>query len=129
MKKLVALLAILCVSFGANAQDQGSVLLKGYAGYTFANQVNFDYGYVDVQSAFQWGGGLEYFVDKTNSVEVKPLERHKFFSQEKQKAELRKFITIGKSVKKIIKYNVDVLGNCYQVQNEDLTLEIDERRI
>ena len=73
MKKLVALLAIMCVSFGANAQDQGSILLKGYAGYTFSDKVEFDYGYVDVQSAFQWGGGLEYFVQKTSSIEVKYL--------------------------------------------------------
>lgn len=67
--------------------------------------------------------------DLVNRLEVKPLERHKYFNLEKQKEEVQKFITIGKSVKKIIKYNLDVLGNRYQVQNEDLTLEIDERRI
>ena len=72
---------------------------------------------------------LPIYNDKTSSIEVKPLERHKYFNQEKQREDVQKFITIGKSVKKIIKYNVDVLGNRYQVQNEDLTLEIDERKI
>lgn len=67
--------------------------------------------------------------DRVNLLEVKPLERHKFYNQDKQKEEVQKFITIGKSVKKIIKYNVDVLGNRYRVQNEDLTFEIDERKI
>ena len=67
--------------------------------------------------------------DRVNLLEVKPLDRHKFYNQDKQKEEVQKFITIGKSVKKIIKYNVDVLGNRYRVQNEDLTFEIDERKI
>ncbi len=71
MKKLVALLAILSISLVANAQDRGSILLKGYAGYTFADKVEFDAAYVEVGSGFQWGGGLEFFVQKTSSVELK----------------------------------------------------------
>jgi opacity protein-like surface antigen len=71
MKKLVALLAILSISFAANAQDQGSILLKAYGGYTFSDKVEFDNGYVDVGSGFQWGGGLEFFVQKTSSIELK----------------------------------------------------------
>lgn len=65
--------------------------------------------------------------DKSNSIEVKPLERHKFYNQEKGKEEVQKFITIGKSTKKIIKYNIDVLGNRYEVKNEVLTFELDKR--
>ena len=67
--------------------------------------------------------------DDINRLEVKPIDRHKHFDQTKNKEIMQKFVSINKSVKKIIKYNVDVLGNRYQVQNEDLTLEIDERRI
>ncbi len=67
--------------------------------------------------------------DDINRLEVKPIDRHKHFDQTKNKEIMQKFVSINKSIKKIIKYNVDVLGNRYQVQNEDLTLEIDERRI
>lgn len=67
--------------------------------------------------------------DKSNSIEVKPLERHKYFNKEKGKEEVQKFITIGKATKNITKYNVDVLGNRYKVKTEDLTFEIDERSI
>lgn len=67
--------------------------------------------------------------DKDNRIEVKPLERHKFYNPEKGKEDVQKFITIGKNTKKIIKYNVDVLGNRYEVKNEVLTFEIDKRSI
>ena len=67
--------------------------------------------------------------DIQNKIEVKPLERHKFYNQEKGKEEIQKFITIGKITKKIIKYNVDVLGNRFEVKNEDLTFEFDNRTI
>jgi opacity protein-like surface antigen len=80
MKKLVALLAILSISFAANAQDQGSVLLKGYAGYSFADKIDFDYGQIEVGSGFQWGGGLEFFVQKTSSIELKYVTMSTSFS-------------------------------------------------
>lgn len=67
--------------------------------------------------------------DAKNSLEVKPLDRHKYFNKEKGKEEVQKFITIGKNTKNITKFNVDVLGNRYKIITEDLTFEIDKRSI
>jgi outer membrane protein W len=71
MKKLCTLFFGLIVSLASNAQEAGSVLLKGYAGYTFADKVDLDIGHVDITGGFQWGGGLEYFFDKSNAIEMK----------------------------------------------------------
>jgi hypothetical protein len=68
MKNYVTLLAIALFSLVAKAQDRGSLLLSLNAGYNFEDKVTVDYGYAQLGGGFQWGGGLEYFVQKTGSV-------------------------------------------------------------
>lgn len=80
MKKSVALFAILLFSFVVKAQDRGSILLKAYGGYTFSDKVEFDRGYIDVGEGFQWGGGLEFFVQSSSSIEVKYVTMSTSFS-------------------------------------------------
>lgn len=71
MKKIIlALIAIVSLSI-ANAQDPSSVTLNVYGGYTFMDRVRLDAYYADVQPAFEWGGGLEYFVRRNEAIEIK----------------------------------------------------------
>ena len=79
MKKLL-IFAIAFISFQSlKAQKQGAISLNAYGGYTFKDKVNFDgfYGYVD--EAFQYGGGLEFFVRENRSFEVKYLRMDTHF--------------------------------------------------
>ena len=64
---------VLFLSFNTKAQESGSLSLNLYGGYNFSDKVEFDFGYVDVKEGFQWGVGLEYFVQKYSSVELKYL--------------------------------------------------------
>ena len=71
MKKVFMFLALGLAVIKSNAQDPGSISLNVYGGYTFTDRVRFDASYADVKGAFEWGGGLEYFVRRDNSVEVR----------------------------------------------------------
>lgn len=68
MKNYVALLTIILFSFGANAQDRGDFLIDLYGGYNFQDKVTADYGYAEIGAGFQWGAGLEYFVQPGGSL-------------------------------------------------------------
>ena len=67
------ILLVLFLSFSTKAQESGSLSLNLYGGYNFSDKVDFDMGYVNVKEGFQWGVGLEYFVQKYSSVELKYL--------------------------------------------------------
>lgn len=71
MKKLMMIMAIALVAFKANAQDPNSISLNVYGGYTFTDRVRLDASYTDVKGAFEWGGGLEYFLHRDNSIELR----------------------------------------------------------
>jgi opacity protein-like surface antigen len=71
MKKITAILGLVLMVLTAQAQEPRTVSLNLYGGYTFMDRVRFDAAYADVQAAFQWGAGLEYFVSRDNSVELK----------------------------------------------------------
>lgn len=73
MKTYLFLLAAILFLSAAKAQQRGTTSLNLYGGYTFKDKVNFDgfYGYVN--EAFQYGGGLEFFVQDSRSVELKYL--------------------------------------------------------
>lgn len=73
MKHLKLLLFALLFSIVAQAQDSGTLSLNLYGGYTFADHVEYKYAYGDIEDGFQYGAGLEYFVDGDNSVELKYL--------------------------------------------------------
>jgi hypothetical protein len=74
MKKFLTLLtAITIIGFSANAQSKGVFSLNGYASYNFMERVPFDAFHADVQGGFQWGAGLEYFVQRNKSIELKYL--------------------------------------------------------
>jgi hypothetical protein len=70
MKKSLLFLIIAISSVTLIAQP-GTISLNLDAGYTFHDKVNFDLAYTDVQGAFRYGGGLEYFMDFNKSVELK----------------------------------------------------------
>ncbi|HEX6192246.1 MAG TPA: hypothetical protein VFZ42_07775 [Chitinophagaceae bacterium] len=73
MKRFLTLAMVFTLSLSALAQQKGSVALNAYGGYNFRDRVNFDgfYGYID--EAFQYGGGLEYYLHSTKSLELKYL--------------------------------------------------------
>ncbi len=73
MKKILILLAIVFFSVAGKAQKAGSLTLNLYGGYTFRDKVNVDVSYANVDAGFQYGGGLEYFLQSTSSIEVKYL--------------------------------------------------------
>jgi hypothetical protein len=72
MKYLFAAILLFTVST-VNAQGPGSIALNVYGGYTFPDRVRLDNYYTDIQGAFEWGGGLEYFVRRNKSIELKYL--------------------------------------------------------
>jgi opacity protein-like surface antigen len=73
MKKFSLLFIAILFSAGMTAQDRGSVVLDVYGSYTFSNNVNFDYGHIRVGDGFTYGAGLEFFPQKSSSVELKYL--------------------------------------------------------
>ena len=73
MKHFLLVFLVLHSAVAAMGQQSGSFAVNAYGGYTFRDKVNFDgfYGYVN--EAFQYGGGLEYFLARTKSIELKYL--------------------------------------------------------
>ena len=70
MKKLLIIISI-ALSVGALRAQPGTISLNLDAGYTFHDKVNFDAFYTDVQAAFRYGGGIEYFAGFNKSVTLK----------------------------------------------------------
>jgi len=73
MKKLLQVAGILISVLSINAQNRGDIGLDLYAGYTFGDKIYSNSSYVEIQDAFQYGGGLEFFVRNTKSIELKYL--------------------------------------------------------
>jgi opacity protein-like surface antigen len=73
MKNYKLILIAFLFSAGMMAQDRGSVVLDVHGSYTFSNNINFDYGHIRVGDGFTYGAGLEFFPQKSSSVELKYL--------------------------------------------------------
>lgn len=73
MKNYSLLLIAFLFSMGVMAQDRGSVILNAYGSYVFSDKVDFDYGHIDVGDGFMWGGGFEFFPQRSSSIELKYL--------------------------------------------------------
>ncbi|MGQ7946051.1 outer membrane beta-barrel protein [Flavobacterium sp. WC2509] len=73
MKNYSLLLIAFLFSASMIAQDRGSVVLDVHGTYTFSNNVNFDYGHIKVGDGFTYGAGLEFFPQKSTSIELKYL--------------------------------------------------------
>jgi len=73
MKKSLIIILILFSGFYVNAQSTGAIRLNAYGSYNFNERVPLDVFYTDVQGGFQWGAGLEYFVRRNKSLELKYL--------------------------------------------------------
>jgi len=71
MKKIIALFLVLFGASSIQAQGAGTVTLFANAGYTLEETVPYDFGDLKIKDGLQWGGGLEYFLSKYNSVEFK----------------------------------------------------------
>lgn len=72
MKKILLISVIFLASMASFAQP-GVISINVDGAYTFNDRVNFDNAYADVQGAFQYGGGIEYFSDFNKSFELKYL--------------------------------------------------------
>lgn len=70
MKKILLISSIVLCVIALRAQP-GTISLNLDAGYTFQSKVNFDAAYTEVQGAFRYGGGLEYFADFNKSITLK----------------------------------------------------------
>ncbi len=73
MKKTLIIIIMLFSGIYVNAQSEGTIRLNVYGGYNFKERVQLDAFYTDVQGGFQWGTGLEYFVRRNKSIELKYL--------------------------------------------------------
>lgn len=73
MKNYSLLLIAFLFSVGIMAQDRGSVLFNVYGNYVFSDKVDFDYGHIKVGDGFMYGGGFEFFPQKSSSIELKYL--------------------------------------------------------
>jgi opacity protein-like surface antigen len=72
MKKTLLITSIVLCSIALYAQ-RGVISLNLDAGYTFKSNVDFGSANADVNAAFQWGGGLEFFSSDNSSVDLKYL--------------------------------------------------------
>lgn len=70
MKKILLLGVIILCAINIHAQP-GTISLNLDAGYTFQSKVNFDAAYTEVQAAFRYGGGIEYFPGFNKSITLK----------------------------------------------------------
>jgi hypothetical protein len=73
MKKLLLVAGIFLCALGVNAQSQGDMGLDLYGGYTFGDKIYYNSAYVEIQDAFQYGAGLEFYVRPSKSIELKYL--------------------------------------------------------
>lgn len=73
MKLCNLLLVVFLFSIGIKAQEAKSVSLNLYGGYTLSDKVNYNDSYGYVEDGFEYGVGLEFFLDKKNSIELKYL--------------------------------------------------------
>ncbi|NTW26275.1 MAG: hypothetical protein HGA37_16365, partial [Lentimicrobium sp.] len=78
MKKILLIASIFMSAFVMQAQP-GTISLNLDAGYTFGSRVDFDNFYSDVDGAFQYGGGIEYFADFNKSIELKYMRMDTHF--------------------------------------------------
>ena len=73
MKKLLLVAGIFISALSSTAQNRGDIGLDLYGGYTFGDKIYSNSSYVEIQDAFQYGAGLEFFVRNTKSIELKYL--------------------------------------------------------
>lgn len=73
MKNYGLLLIAFLFSIGTTAQDKGAVVLDVYGSYVFSDRVEFDYGHATINDGFEYGIGLEYFLQKSTALELKYL--------------------------------------------------------
>jgi hypothetical protein len=73
MKKLLLVAGIFISALSINAQTRGDIGIDLYGGYTFGDKIYSNSSYVEIQDAFQYGAGLEFFVRNTKSIELKYL--------------------------------------------------------
>ncbi len=70
----IILTAVVLLAFNiVNAQTPRTINLNVYGGYTFPDRVRLDNYHVDVSDGFEYGAGLEYFVRRNKSIEIKYL--------------------------------------------------------
>jgi len=73
MKYFFLIAVIILVSINLHAQKQGPLTLNLYGGYTFKDKIYLDAFHGYVNEAFQYGGGLEYYIQRNRSIELKYL--------------------------------------------------------
>ena len=73
MKKLLLITGIFLCSIGVKAQNQGDIGLNLYGGYTFDDKISSNSVSVEINGAFQYGLGAEFYVRPSKSIELKYL--------------------------------------------------------
>ena len=73
MKNYRLLLIVLFFSAGMMAQYRRSVVLDVHGSYTFSNNVDFDYWDLKIGHGLMYGSGLDFFPQKSSSIELKYL--------------------------------------------------------
>jgi hypothetical protein len=73
MKKLLLITGIFLCALGAKSQNQGDIGLNLYGGYTFDDRISENASYIEINGAFQYGLGAEFYIRPTKSIELKYL--------------------------------------------------------
>ena len=73
MRKLLLIAGIVLCTLSLNAQNQGDIGLNLYGGYTFGDKIQEKASYIEIQENIQYGGGLEFYLRPTKSIELKYL--------------------------------------------------------
>lgn len=71
MKHYILGMIALLFATAVKAQEEGSISLNLYGGYTFSDKVEYNNSYGYVKDGFEYGAGIEYFLPQNSSIELK----------------------------------------------------------
>ncbi|HWS60352.1 MAG TPA: hypothetical protein VN182_05440 [Flavobacterium sp.] len=72
MKKIIMFCSLALISVSSmNAQERGTISPFANLGYTFDETIPYDAADMKIAGGFQWGLGVEYFVNRDISVDLK----------------------------------------------------------
>lgn len=79
MKKLFIVFSFFFCAGWIKAQKTNSIAINGYAAYVFQDRIKFDEFIGYAREGFQYGIGLEYFLQSSRSIEFKYLRQDSRF--------------------------------------------------
>jgi hypothetical protein len=121
MKKIVIIIGIFLGAVNVNAQSQGDKGINLYGGYTFQDRIFNGSSYIEIQDAFQYGAGIEFYLRSTKSIELKYLRMDTntpIFLPDSNNQNLLRQVNVGND-RSAINYVLLAGNNYFNTGNDD----------